>query len=439
MINIITWPYRLRRGHSADPSGGACAMDAVNWLAHGEHGDHPECACPVITNFVIPANDEMDDATRQRFLPYLHRIAGSRSPEHEAARLRIVVLAAARVSAPAVLEAAGLDASALRAIPDDATYGQICMAAWSAERQAAAVSRGGYYRRRRRGTRLRRGRRRRDYGGGGAVGVDGCGGGGTVGAVGGEGGNGGMGIGGNAPAAAAAVSRGAGAWDAYFSVLDEALRAGPQGEPWSADVVESAVTAWDETWGIRFYVDGKLAASKEETTAIYNAGLDQFGPHMRIISPWNVQSDYNFVRGGDIDELRIYDRMLADDNVTALARGEALAAIPPAARDLADPRWRDEWAFRYGWNRPADPPPYLEGAAISIRKVEIHDAYDFKRWYWKATDGIRETTWPGVHNRSRLPGRNDYVQLPDWDCYSLSGKSITFTMPDEPCKPPGET
>jgi hypothetical protein len=190
--------------------------------------------------------------------------------------------------------------------------------------------------------------------------------------------------------------------------------------------------AWDETWGIRFYVDGKLAASKE-TTAIYNAGLDQFGPHMRIISPWNVQSDYNFVRGGDIDELRIYDRMLADDNVTALARGEALAAIPPApARDLADPRWRDEWAFRYGWNRPADPPPYLEGAAISIRKVEIHDAYDFKRWYWKATDGIRETTWPGVYNRSRLPGRNDYVQLPDWDCYSLSGKSITFTMPDEP-------
>jgi hypothetical protein len=190
--------------------------------------------------------------------------------------------------------------------------------------------------------------------------------------------------------------------------------------------------AWDETRGIRFYIDGRLAAVKE-TTAIYNAGLDQFGPHMRIASPWHVQSDYNFVRGGDIDELRIYDRMLADDNVAALARGDVPTEIPPApSRDLSDTRWRDEWAFRYGWNRPADPPPYLRGAAISIRKVEIHDAYDFKRWYWKATDGIRETTWPGVYNRSRLPGRNDYFQLPDWDCYSLSGKSITFTMPDEP-------
>ena len=47
-------------------------------------------------------------------------------------------------------------------------------------------------------------------------------------------------------------------------------------------------------------------------------------------------------------------------------------------------------------------------------------------------DGIRETTWPGVYNRSRLVGRNDYFQLPDWDCYVLSGKAITFIMPKEP-------
>ena len=190
--------------------------------------------------------------------------------------------------------------------------------------------------------------------------------------------------------------------------------------------------SWDETQGIRFYVNGKLAASKE-TKAVYNAGLDQFGPHSRIISPWNVQSDYNFVRGGDLDEVRIYDRMLGDDNIAALAQGSAAGEIPPApARDLAKAQWQQEWAVRYGWNRPDAPPPYLAGSAVTVRKVEIHDAYDFKRWWFKATDGIRETTWPGVYNRSRLPGRNDYFQLPDWDCYSLSGKSITFYMPDEP-------
>ena len=190
--------------------------------------------------------------------------------------------------------------------------------------------------------------------------------------------------------------------------------------------------SWDETRGIRFYVNGKLAANNE-TTAVYNAALDQFGPHSRIISPYNVQSDYNFVRGGDIDEIRIYDRMLDDAAVATLAEGDAVTGLPPLpARNLDDMRWQDEWWLRYGWNRSNDPPPYYADKAISVRKVEIHDAYDLKRWWWKACDGIRETTWPGVYNRSRLPGRNDYFQLPDWDCYVQSGKSITFIMPDEP-------
>src|SRR6185437_15964912 len=29
-------------------------------------------------------------------------------------------------------------------------------------------------------------------------------------------------------------------------------------------------------------------------------------------------------------------------------------------------------------------------------------------------------------------GRWDYFQLPDWDCYSVSGRSVTFYLPDEP-------
>jgi hypothetical protein len=189
--------------------------------------------------------------------------------------------------------------------------------------------------------------------------------------------------------------------------------------------------AWDETRGIRFYVNGQLAARQDSRSVLY-AGLDQFGPHSRTIGPMQVQSDYNFTRGGDIDEIRIYDRMLSDDNVASLAKGVAPRQIPALARELNDPEWRDEWWLRYGWNRKGDLPPYLSTLQTSVRKVEIHDVYDLKRWWWKATDGIRETTWPGVFNRSRLPGRNDYFQLPDWDCYSLSGKSVTFTMPDEP-------
>jgi hypothetical protein len=189
--------------------------------------------------------------------------------------------------------------------------------------------------------------------------------------------------------------------------------------------------AWDETRGIRFYVNGVLAA-QQDTAAVLYAGLDQFGPHSRTISPLQVQSAYNFIRGGDIDEIRIYDRMLAPENIASLAHGVAPKTIPELLRNLTQRPWRDEWLLRYGWNRKGDTPPHLDAPQTSVRKVEIHDVYDLKRWWWKGTDGIRETTWPGVFNRSRLPGRNDYFQLPDWDCYSLSGKSVTFNMPDEP-------
>jgi len=189
---------------------------------------------------------------------------------------------------------------------------------------------------------------------------------------------------------------------------------------------------WDETSGVELFVDGRRVAHRPAQTMLH-AALDQFGPHSRIISPYQVQSDYNYIRGGDIDELRIYDRRLSADNIAALAAPRGVpAALPPVERSVERGRWREAWWRRNGWNRVNDPPPYLSDVQTSVRKVEIHDVRDHGRWWWKATDGIAETTWPGVYNRSRLPGRNDYFQLPDWDCYSVSGQSVTFALPDEP-------
>ena len=214
--------------------------------------------------------------------------------------------------------------------------------------------------------------------------------------------------------------------------------------------------AWDETSGIRFYVDGKLIATKT-ATGLFDTNLDQFGPHSRIIGPTGVESSYSYARGGDIDELRVYDRMLSDENIAGLAKNEIPQAIPAIQRSVAagpspsEPAapivpavgrfdsgsghatdWQQEWNLKYGWNRAGDDPVVLEEEFTAVRKVEIHDVYDLDRWWWKATDGIRETTWPGVYNRSRLIGRDDYFELPDWDCYSLSGKTVTFYLPDEP-------
>ena len=185
--------------------------------------------------------------------------------------------------------------------------------------------------------------------------------------------------------------------------------------------------SWDENYGICLYVNGKKAA-EEKRPAVYFTGLDQFGPHSRIIANWNVISAYNFVRGGDIDEIVIYDRALSDENIFQLYNGTLPRDIASLDVSLDKAEYREEWLRRQGWLRE-EPMPIPENAIV--RKVEIHEAYDLKRWWWKALDGIRETTWPGVYNRSRLKGRNDYFQLPDWDCYSLSGKEITFNMPNE--------
>jgi hypothetical protein len=181
---------------------------------------------------------------------------------------------------------------------------------------------------------------------------------------------------------------------------------------------------WDEAQGIALYIDGKSVASKAQASAL-DAGLDQFGPHSRVISPHQVQSAYQFIRGGDVDDIRIYDRALDDAAVADLAAGKN----PAPGTATTDAK---TWLYRYGWNRPADPPPYLADAKTTIRKVEFTDQYDLKQRMTAGSDGIAETTWPGVYNRSKLPGRHDYFELPDWNVYVDGGKAVTFTLPDEP-------
>ena len=181
--------------------------------------------------------------------------------------------------------------------------------------------------------------------------------------------------------------------------------------------------AWDETTGVKLYIDGRLAARKDQP-ALLDAGLDQFGPHSRIISPMQVQSRYNFLRGGDLDEIRIYDRALDDAAMAALAQGTEPA---PAA---VQPEWLATWSHRLGFDGPL--PPYLADETTAIRRVEFTDQRDVAQRMWKGNDGVRETTWPGVYNRSHLTGRHDYFTLPDWNVYSMGGKAGTWFLPDEP-------
>ncbi|MGN6364723.1 LamG-like jellyroll fold domain-containing protein [Asticcacaulis taihuensis] len=198
----------------------------------------------------------------------------------------------------------------------------------------------------------------------------------------------------------------------------------------AADQWVNVTFAWDEREGVKLWIDGKPVAQKE-AKAVYDQGLWGFGPFQRIVAPWQVHSLYNYRRTGDLDELRIYDHMVSDADAAALAVHQAPHTVAQAD-GFDNPRVRDDWYLRYGWNRPEDPPLYLSNPVTAIRKVEFSNARDLKEKNFKGADGIRETTWPGVYNRSRLPGRHDYFELPDWNVYSSGGKTYTLTLPDEP-------
>jgi len=179
--------------------------------------------------------------------------------------------------------------------------------------------------------------------------------------------------------------------------------------------------AWDEDFGVRLYMNGREVA-RDETPGDFDAALDQLGLAGRVLAPYQVQSRYNFLRGSDVDEIRVYDRMLDHAGMAALARNEP----PTTAIAAANPH--RAWRYRHGWQASA--PPLLTTPHTTIAKVEFDDARDLKQWMWKGTDGIAETTWPGVYNRSRLPGRSDYFILPDWNTYVEGGRNLDLTIPD---------
>ncbi|EJL22046.1 hypothetical protein PMI02_04832 [Novosphingobium sp. AP12] len=179
---------------------------------------------------------------------------------------------------------------------------------------------------------------------------------------------------------------------------------------------------WDETQGVRLFWDGQEVASNRQAADL-DMALDQFGLAGRVIAPHQVQSRYNFMRGSDLDDICIYDHMLGGEQVAALAaKQEPTGGPAPASADI-----RKAWLHRFGWDTQS--PAALEDKVTVVRKVEFADAKDLKEWMWKGVDGIAETTWPGVYNRSRLPGRDDYFQLPDWNVYVEGGKTYELTLP----------
>ncbi len=100
--------FQLASG-SHHPDGVACVMEAVAYVAGEPWSDHPICASPIITSFLISWNDAMDDTDRQMLKPYIPRIVGTRTGRgDETTRAWLLTDWLARECAPAFMRFAGL-------------------------------------------------------------------------------------------------------------------------------------------------------------------------------------------------------------------------------------------------------------------------------------------------------------------------------------------
>lgn len=87
--------WSLKRGsHPKNVGGNACVMEIVSYIAGDPWSDHPPCACPALTAFMLTYNDDLpSDADRDRLLkPFIPRLVGTNTGEDTHMRRVYLVL-----------------------------------------------------------------------------------------------------------------------------------------------------------------------------------------------------------------------------------------------------------------------------------------------------------------------------------------------------------
>lgn len=118
----------LKKGaHS--PNSTFCVMEAVAYVAGEPWSDHPVCACPVITTFMMSWNDSLpSDEERDRLLkPLIPKLVNTRNKALDKRRALMAADWLVRVHTPAWLRLAGLviQAESLESLPEITSMAQV--------------------------------------------------------------------------------------------------------------------------------------------------------------------------------------------------------------------------------------------------------------------------------------------------------------------------
>ncbi len=144
MHHIELDKLRLGKGSHDDPTDGLCVMEAVAYWASEPHTDRPACVSTVLIDFGQNLNDRLPDDKRQRLIPLVPPLVGTRGDGLDEARGYLALDWLIRTYTPAWLDLAGLSAEAqelraLRRIADMAAAEAAGPVVRSARSKAAAA------------------------------------------------------------------------------------------------------------------------------------------------------------------------------------------------------------------------------------------------------------------------------------------------------------
>ena len=191
--------------------------------------------------------------------------------------------------------------------------------------------------------------------------------------------------------------------------------------------------AWDETHGHPLLRERHAGGAARTTTAVFDAGARPVRPAL---------ADHQPLPGAERLQLRPRRRHRRTAHLRPHARRTPTSRRWRAGRRAAPrcrgarprpraPAWRDEWWYRYGWNRPGDAPPVARAPAVAPQ------GRDPRRLRPEAMVVEGHRRHPRDHLARRLqplaPARPQrLLPVARLGLLLAVGQDVTFTMPDEP-------
>jgi len=197
-------------------------------------------------------------------------------------------------------------------------------------------------------------------------------------------------------------------WDWHYDSTRLTVSSG-EFEPESGTWYHIAL-GWDAAKGFALYVDGERLGGSDRTFYM-PVNLNQIGLGVSA-TPGHAKA--SATRTQRFDEVRTYDRWLADEQIAALSAGEDVRDGPPLDEEPIARQRIESLGLQSAEGLPVVPG---DVRALSVRQPQIVTARDVLRTQVTGVDGKLTTRWP---SRTRYTGEGHRYDI------ELAGEPVNY-------------